>query len=88
MKRAFLFATGAAALLLQACSSTSPQSQAAMAGACQVRRCACGPQGWTAFSAGGNVPVLWQRNGDAYCPDGFSLHLVEEVPGRTAKLAP
>ena len=72
---------------LQACSSSSTQSDAALSGACQVRTCACGPEGWTAFSAGGNVPVLWRRNGDAFCPEGYSLHLVEQVPGRSAQIA-
>jgi hypothetical protein len=56
------------------------ESPDALAGACQVRKCVCGPEGWSPFMAGGSVPVLWRANGDAYCPDGYELHLVEPAP--------
>ena len=86
--RVSLLIAVAAVMVMQACSSTSSQEAAALSGACQIRKCACGPRGWTAFSAGGNVPVQWRRTGEAFCPDGYSLHLIEQVPGETAKLAP
>jgi hypothetical protein len=50
-----------------------------LAGACQVRRCLCGPEGWSSFMASG-VEVLWRENGDAYCPEGYTLHVVEPAP--------
>jgi hypothetical protein len=26
------------------------------------------------------VEVLWRENGDAYCPEGYTLHVVEPAP--------
>ena len=63
------------------CASGGPSASSnALAGACQVRKCACGPEGWSPFMAGGSAPVLWRENGDAYCPPGYELHLVEPPP--------
>ena len=28
----------------------------------------------------GAVQVLWRPNGDAYCPDGYALTVVEPAP--------
>jgi hypothetical protein len=64
-----------ALVTVHGCASSNPRgSSDALAGACQVRKCVCGPEGWSAFMAGGSVPVLWRENGDAYCPEGYELH--------------
>ena len=80
MQPAFVLLFAAAAV--SACSSKGSHAEDRLAGACQVRKCACGPEGWSPFMAGGNVPVLWRENGDAYCPDGYVLHLIEPAPMR------
>jgi hypothetical protein len=69
------------AALLSACSAAGEKKgQQQLAGACQVRKCACGPAGWSSFMPGGDVPVEWRENGDAYCPDGYMLHAVGTNP--------
>jgi hypothetical protein len=30
--------------------------------------------------AGGGVQVLWRENGDAYCPEGYMLNVVDPAP--------
>lgn len=63
------------------CAARGPGgSSDALAGACQVQKCVCGPAGWSPFMAGGSVPVRWRENGDAYCPDGYELHPVTPPP--------
>ena len=65
------------------CGCTAPEGRGSnerLAGACQVRRCVCGPEGWSSFMASGGVQVLWRENGDAYCPPGYKLNVVEPAP--------
>jgi hypothetical protein len=63
------------------CAARAPGgSSDALAGACQVQKCVCGPAGWSPFMVGGSVPVRWRENGDAYCPDGYELHPVAPPP--------
>ncbi len=70
-----------ASVAVHGCATAGPSTSSdALAGACQVRKCACGPEGWSPFMAGGSAPVLWRENGDAYCPQGYELHLVEPPP--------
>jgi hypothetical protein len=76
------------AVLLAAagCAADGGEEAERLAGACQVKRCACGPAGWSAFSAGGGKPVRWRENGEAYCEDGLRLHLIQPKPGQTERL--
>jgi hypothetical protein len=76
-----------AVLTCAACASEQAADERnRLTGACQVQRCACGPAGWSAFWARGNLPVQWRTNGEPYCPEGYFLHLVQPVPGRTPRL--
>lgn len=40
---------------------------------CQVTKCTCAHEGLFTLGKGEPSPVLWQANGDAYCPDGQAL---------------
>jgi len=42
--------------------------------ACAVRKCECRTREPGMFRNADRVPVLWRKNGDAYCPEGFVLH--------------
>lgn len=63
-----LIATG-----LTACA-TEPEPSLALA--CQMTKCTCLPKGGISFLAkpvSRSVPVLWEQNGDAYCPADYVL---------------
>lgn len=70
-------------VLIAAAGCASDDEEARLAGACQMQRCACGPEGWSPFMAGGNVPVQWRKTGEAYCPEGYRLYRIAPKPGRT-----
>lgn len=62
-------------VFLAACASKTSELEGTprMAEACQLRSCACVASGIAIFSARERTEVLWRRNGEAYCPDGFDL---------------
>lgn len=66
------------AMLLGACSG-EPTLQGApeLAKACAVRQCQCLSSSIPFFFIRESAPVQWRENGDAYCPEGFSLVLSE-----------
>ncbi|MDJ0947211.1 MAG: hypothetical protein QNJ30_27505 [Kiloniellales bacterium] len=64
-----------AALLCFALSSCAndEQAQANLAVACAVKKCICEAKETPFFSQPERQDVLWQGNGNAYCPQGFAL---------------
>ena len=67
----------AAALAASACAETLPNDPK-LALACQTRDCVCTEQPQPVFGPAETVPILWQPNGDAYCPAGYVLKIVTE----------
>ena len=63
----------ALAAVLAGCVS-DPAYQERMAGACQFHRCICVKQ----VVLRTTEPVKWRANGDAYCPDGYSIQRATE----------
>ena len=45
---------------------------------CQLRKCVCAERDRLFLKSADPEPVLWKQNGDAYCPEGLELRLVEE----------
>ena len=78
-------ASMAAALLLSlaACgSSERPRVERApnLALACQTMECTCSADTGTLFEKTRTTEILWRRNGEAYCPEGFVLEPVKRNP--------
>ena len=64
----------AAPLLIGLASCTSDEEiQSRLAVACAVKKCICEAEEKPVFSPPERREVLWQGNGDAYCPQGFAL---------------
>ncbi len=64
----------AALLVLGLSSCTSDEEvQSRLAVACAVKKCICEAEEKPVFSAPERREVLWQGNGNAYCPQGFAL---------------
>ena len=59
-------------LALLACASDE-EVQARLEIACAVKKCECVSQESNVFSTPEREDVLWQSNGNAYCPEGFAL---------------
>ena len=64
-----------AALLSVALSSCAneEEAQARLAVACAVKKCICQAKEQSFFGQPERQDVLWQGNGNAYCPQGFAL---------------
>lgn len=75
--RAVFIIGGLAALAVVTGCSAGTQSQASLAGACQMTKCICSDTSAPFWLANDTAPVEWQRNGDALCPPGFELVRVE-----------
>ena len=64
----------AALLPLGLLSCTSNEEvQSRLAVACAVKKCICEAEKKPVFSPPEHRDVLWQQNGNAYCPQGFAL---------------
>lgn len=61
-----------APLALLACTA-SKESKVAMEHACQTKACVCSEADAPLLSAADTVPLKWRDNGDAYCPEDFTL---------------
>ncbi len=59
-------------LLLLACTSDA-EVQSRLEVACAVKKCQCISTEPVIFSTPERQDVLWQSNGNAYCPEGFAL---------------
>ncbi len=46
--------------------------------ACQLKPCVCSEPKRLFLSQGDPQPVLWKQNGDAYCPEGLQLKMVDK----------
>ncbi len=57
---------------LVSCSSND-ENQSKLSIACAVKKCICEEQDRPVFSSPERQDVLWQANGNAYCPQGFAL---------------
>ncbi len=57
---------------LTSCASDE-EVQSRLAVACAVKKCICEAEEKPVFSPPERRDVLWQSNGDAYCPQGFAL---------------
>ena len=64
------------ALTVVAACAEKRQPPASLALACQVTKCTCVDSTAPFMGAAKTVPVLWQKNGDASCPQGFELRRV------------
>jgi hypothetical protein len=65
--------------ILAACANAGNGTKAArMALACQTTDCACVSESKSLLRKDRTTDVLWQKNGDAYCPTGFALEKVVE----------
>lgn len=73
------FIPAAAAVLLAACTQT-PDRTPDLARTCQVRECTCTETTRSLFGAPRTADVLWRENGDAHCPPGFALRLLPPPP--------
>ena len=62
----------AAGAVLVACERTR-EVRPDLALACQTVPCVCVEARATVLRKDATAPVLWRRNGDAYCPEGFVL---------------
>ncbi len=60
---------------LAACASKTSALEGTprLAEACQLRSCACVGSAIFFLGARERTEVLWRRNGEAHCPDGFKL---------------
>lgn len=69
------------ALALAGCGigrSQAPPGDPALA--CQTAACSCIGQQSSIFVKPEERPPLWRPNGDAYCPEGFTLKRTEKAP--------
>ncbi len=57
---------------LVSCASDD-KSQSQLSVACAVKKCICEAKEKPFFSSPERRDVLWQGNGNAYCPQGFAL---------------
>ncbi len=57
---------------LLSCAS-SEENQNNLSIACAMKKCICEEKDKPVFSSPERRDVLWQTNGDAYCPQGFTL---------------
>ena len=74
-------ALGLVAAALAGCY-TSEREQENLAVACAVRDCVCTPERLSLDRERlRNQPVLFHKNGNAYCPDGFRLRFREKPRG-------
>lgn len=66
---------------LVSCASDE-EIQSRLAVACAVKKCICEAEDKPVFSAPERRDVLWQDNGNAYCPRGFALaeHVEKDKP--------
>jgi hypothetical protein len=70
-----------AATLVASCgssrSSDTPTAPPQLHLACQTVECACRGPKTSLFSDAETTDIIWQPNGDAACPAGFTLERVE-----------
>lgn len=72
---AFIFA--GCLLLLTACTlGSKPLKNPELA--CQTIPCVCEEDDASIFEDAEQAKILWRKNGDAYCPDGFHLEKKEK----------
>ncbi len=64
-------------MLLAACAARD-ESTVDLALACQLNKCICAGPDKLFAQEDEPEPLLWRANGDAYCPDGLELKLVEK----------
>lgn len=57
---------------LTSCASNE-ENQSQLSIACAVKKCICEAEEKPVFSSPERQDVLWQGNGNAYCPQGFAL---------------
>lgn len=63
--------------LLAGCSAAADREAAQLAQACQVSRCDCISNTLTFFD---EEPIQWNKDGTAYCPEGYHLRRLETPP--------
>ncbi len=62
---------------LAACAERE-ESKVDLTLACQLSKCICAGPEKLFLQEDEPEPVLWREDGDAYCPEGLELKLVEE----------
>ena len=72
-----LFPMAMMLMLLAACAERDEPS-VDLTLACQLSKCVCSHRDRPFIEEKEPEPVLWRENGDAYCPDGLELKLVEK----------
>lgn len=65
--------------VLAGCSATAEREAAQLAQACQVSRCDCISDTLTFFD---EEPIKWNKDGTAYCPEGYHLRRLETTPDK------
>ncbi len=72
-----LFLMALMPMLLAACAERE-ESNVDLTLTCQLSKCICAGPEKLFLQEDEPEPLLWRENGDAYCPDGLELKLVEE----------
>ena len=72
-----LFLLAVILMLLAACADYE-EAKPNLSLTCQLNKCVCSHRDRPFIEEKEPEPVLWRENGDAYCPDGLELKLVEE----------
>ncbi len=73
-----IIASLALAGVLAACASKEEAKPPDMALACQTMTCQCTETKAAFLRSSKTTPILWRKNGDAYCPKGFGLERSKE----------
>ena len=64
--------------LTAACSTEDKDSAVNLSLACQLEKCICAHPDRPFFKRPEPEPVLWKKNGDAYCPEGLALEFADK----------
>ena len=72
----YLLSTLALAVLLGC--ETEPEPTVDLTLTCQLTECICKGDDGSMFKKPSEAPLLWTERGQAYCPEGFALELVEK----------
>lgn len=65
--------------LLAGCSAAADREAERLSLACQVSKCDCISNALTFFD---EEPIRWNKDGTAYCPEGYHLRRLEPTPDK------
>lgn len=61
------------------CSAAAEREAARLSQVCQISKCDCISNTLTFFD---EEPVRWNKDGTAYCPEGYHLRRLETTPDK------